>query len=150
MQASQSGQLADRVSVVGHTPLINAPAHEMKTQHEVVRRCKDIRNKVARGQSVVLTSDQDVHKGLVSSKRLMPKFMEDVVLRMGVLHILIHYFRCIGLHLEDSGLSDVLAATDFPFPGQQRHCCWQHSLQPSHPGTQAGDPVSVQRHVGQL
>ena len=113
---SESG-VTDHVDVVGHMPLYNGAAHLHDTQHTVAMRCKDVA--AALGvDSTVISSDQDAFNVLHANKRAMPELHGDVVLLMGVLHILIHWWKICGLHMEDSGASDIFAESDSYGNGQ--------------------------------
>ena len=113
---SESG-VTDHVDVVGHMPLHNGAAHLHDTQHTVAMRCKDVA--AALGvDSTVISSDQDAFNVLHANKRAMPELHGDVVLLMGVLHILIHWWKICGLHMEDSGASDIFAESDSYGNGQ--------------------------------
>ena len=111
--------LCDRVDVVGQCPPFDGVAHQESVQHTLVDRMRRIRDEVSPGTPFVVTADQDVYRGLCALKAAMPDEYADVTLRMGTLHILIHWMKVVcAKYLEDSGLVDILAETDYYGAGQ--------------------------------
>lgn len=94
------------VTNAGFLPMINQPAHEYDTLYTVLIRCMNI-SKFLNLSHTVITVDQALYCKLKQLTWLKPKTFENVIIRLGGLHILMNFLKCIGQHMASSGLEDL-------------------------------------------
>lgn len=91
---------------VGYMPIIPAPADDMDTVFTVLVRCKAISERLGQRHTIV-TFDQALYCRAKEICWLKPDQFENVIVRLGGFHTLMNFMKCIGQHMDSSGLKDV-------------------------------------------
>lgn len=94
------------LTTVGYMPLIQAPAHDFDTLNTVVQRCMHISEKLGKKYTVI-TVDQALYFKLMDLKWSVPRYKDSVFPRLGGLHIAMNFMKCIGDHMNGSGLHEI-------------------------------------------
>lgn len=94
------------LTTVGYMPLIQAPAHDFDTLNTVVQRCMHISEKLGKKYTVI-TVDQALYFKLMDLKWSVPRYKDSVFPRLGGLHIAMNFMKCIGDHMNGSGVHEI-------------------------------------------
>ena len=94
------------VTIIGHLPIINAPAHDYDVLWTVMARCMDITRHLGQ-EFCVLTLDLQLY----SKAKLLQWFKmnecENMILMLGGFHTQMNFAKVIGKHMTDSGLKEI-------------------------------------------
>lgn len=93
-------------TVIGHMPIIRAPAHEFDTVWTVILRAKRVSQFLGQVHTVI-TFDQALYYKAKELTWLRPEECTKVIIRLGGFHTALNFLRCIGQHYADSGLKDI-------------------------------------------
>ena len=107
------------LTTVGYMPLIQAPAHDFDTLNTVVQRCMHISEKLVK--NTVITVDQALYFKLMDLKWSVPRYKDSVFPRLRGLLIAMHFMKCIGDHMNGSGLHEIWVESDLLGPIAAEH-----------------------------
>ena len=93
-------------TAIGYLPIILAPAHEYDTLNTAVMRCLAISSYFGQ-KHTVLTVDQALYCRLMELKWSNPNFQNNLIPRLGGLHVSMNFLKAIGDHMNSSGLVEV-------------------------------------------
>ena len=94
------------LTTVCFLPIIQAPAHDIDAFNTVVIRIIHIAKYFGQ-KYAVLTVHQALFPHLMEFKWTVPEYIDVLIPRLGGLHIRMNFFKVIGKHMQDSGLSQV-------------------------------------------
>lgn len=93
-------------SEVGYMPIIPAPADDMDTVFTVLTKCQAISQSLGQ-RNTIITFDEALYFRAKEICWLKPHCFENVIIRLGGFHILMTFMKCIGKHMDSSGLKDI-------------------------------------------
>ena len=102
-------------------PLIQAPAHDFDTLNTVVQRCMHISEKLGQKYTAI-TVDQALYFKLMDLKWSVPRYKDSVFPRLGGLHITMNFMKCIGDHMNGSGVHEIWVESDLLGPIAAEQC----------------------------
>ena len=91
---------------IGYLPTINAPATELSTVSEILKKSEDIR-KSLNLSSVVVVMDQALY---AKASEIIWKHNDaycNIILRMGAFHTICDFMSILGKRFQDGGLRDI-------------------------------------------
>ena len=91
------------VSRVGYLPVINAPPTEYSTINEILKRSKDIAEKLEL-QHAVLVFVEAVYSKVEHVRWKEPVFYDKFVVRLGEFHTIMSFLSAVSKLFEDGGL----------------------------------------------
>ena len=91
--------------VVGYLPTVNAPATQLSTVREVLRRTQQIKSSLDL-KSIVVVFDQALYAKSTEILWKEEDLMKDIIPRMGVFHTICTLLSIIGKRFQDAGLRD--------------------------------------------
>ncbi|XP_046842015.1 uncharacterized protein LOC124436135 [Xenia sp. Carnegie-2017] len=95
------------VSRVGYLPVINAPPTEYSTINEILKRSKNIAEKLDL-QYAVLVFDEAVYSKVQHIRWKEPVYYDKLVVRLGEFHTVMSFLSAVSKLFEDGGLKDLL------------------------------------------
>ena len=94
------------VTIIGHLPIINAPAHDYDVLWTVMGKCMAITEKL--GQDFcVLTLDEQLYSKAKLLQWFKKEECEKMILMLGGFHTQMNFAKIIGKHMADSGLKEI-------------------------------------------
>eukprot|EP00745_Piridium_sociabile_P027749 TRINITY_DN44663_c0_g1_i3.p1 TRINITY_DN44663_c0_g1~~TRINITY_DN44663_c0_g1_i3.p1 ORF type:complete len:1606 (-),score=395.32 TRINITY_DN44663_c0_g1_i3:590-5317(-) len=92
---------------IGYLPTINAPATQLSTVHEVLNQSLSIMQSLGLS-TIVCVFDQALYAKAVEITWKHPdKFLNTIILRLGVFHTICTLLATIGKRFQDAGLRDL-------------------------------------------
>lgn len=88
-------------------PTVNAPATQLSTVREVLRRTQQIKSSLDL-KSIVVVFDQALYAKATEILWKEEDLMKDIIPRMGVFHTVCTLLSIIGKRFQDAGLRDLL------------------------------------------
>ena len=107
--ARESGQSALDETTCLYTPLIDLPPAERSTIYTATLEAQKKTEETGQ-QYTILTFDQQLYKILIDLKWTYPKAFENVIARLGGMHLLMSFLGCIGSLMSNTGLDELMRA----------------------------------------
>ena len=94
------------VSIIGHLPIINAPAHDYDVIWTVMCRCMDVTKSLGQ-EFTVLTFDEQLYSKAKMLQWHKKDECKNIILMLGGFHTQMNFAKVIGKHMADAGLKEI-------------------------------------------